>query len=413
MSQSPLRRLLFPFILVIATVLLRKHILLLEPDYQKLLAGLPYVMLGLAMALCVYFNRARTFTAALVFLVIYYLTLKELQMSLTEVRTLFIYTALSVSVPVTFLLLMLLPERGLRNRYGMLMIAIVPLQVLLAMVLYRSYPEATLFTAINTWLPIHPFPQSILSIPASVSFALIVLAALFMLLKHDSEYHAALVVLLVTGFMTLARFDLPRISVLMCSVAGMSLIISLLRSSYEMAYRDELTGIPGRRALNERLKGLGRHYVIAMLDVDHFKKFNDTYGHDAGDDVLKMVAKQIAAVQGGGIAYRYGGEEFSIVFPGRGIEECKPYLEDVRRSVEGYRVLLRNQKQRPQSWKLAQERRGRRNRTRDGKNVSVTISIGVAAPKNRQSRVDEVFKSADAALYKAKQNGRNCMATSR
>ena len=58
-----------------------------------------------------------------------------------------------------------------------------------------------------------------------------------------------------------------------------------------MAFRDELTGLPGRRALNERLQRLPRQYVLAMTDVDHFKKFNDTHGHDVGDEVLKLVAQ--------------------------------------------------------------------------------------------------------------------------
>jgi len=405
-----MRRLLFPFILIIAAVLLRKAALDIEPVYQRLLEGLPYVVLSLAGALCVYFNRARAFTAALTFLTVYYLIQTNLQTFIADATTLYLYTALSVLLPATLMFLMFLPERGLRNQYGMLMISIVPLQIVLAVILYRSWPEAVWTAAINTWLPAHPFAQYMLSVPASMGFAVAVLAGLFMLRRRDSEYDAALVVLLVTGFITLARFDLPRLSLAMFSAAGISLIVSLLRSSHEMAYRDELTGLLGRRAFNERLKGLGRRYVIAMLDVDHFKTFNDTYGHDIGDDVLKMVAQKIATVQGGGIAYRYGGEEFSIVFPGKDLKDCKPYLEDVRRAVESYRMLVRNRKQRPKTGKAAEERRGRRTRQRDSKTVFVTISIGVSAPKNRQITVDEVLKAADAALYKAKQNGRNCLA---
>ena len=60
--------------------------------------------------------------------------------------------------------------------------------------------------------------------------------------------------------------------------------------AYQMAFRDELTGLPGRRALNERMQRLGRNYVLAMSDVDHFKRFNDTHGHDVGDQVLRLVA---------------------------------------------------------------------------------------------------------------------------
>ena len=86
------------------------------------------------------------------------------------------------------------------------------------------------------------------------------------------------------------------------------------RSAYELAYRYQLTGLKGRRAMDEHLQALGRHYAIAMIDIVHFKRFNDTHGHEIGDEVLKMVALEIDQVGGGGSAYRYGGgEEFSVL----------------------------------------------------------------------------------------------------
>src|SRR3989449_8589709 len=78
-----------------------------------------------------------------------------------------------------------------------------------------------------------------------------------------------------------------------------------------------------------------------MVDVDHFKRFNDTYGHDAGDHVLRLVAARLAVAPGGGTAYRYGGEEFALVFPGKGQDECLPHLEELREIVETNRFTLR------------------------------------------------------------------------
>jgi diguanylate cyclase (GGDEF)-like protein len=184
------------------------------------------------------------------------------------------------------------------------------------------------------------------------------------------------------------------------------LAVCLVRSSHELAYYDQLTGILGRRALDERLEALGRNYAIAMLDVDHFKQFNDTYGHETGDDVLKMVAAQIARVGGGGTAYRYGGEEFSIIFPGRTVRESLPFLEDVRKNVQDYQLVLRDQKHRNVPKKVAEERRGRRRAPRS-ETVSVTISIGVAEADRRHTTPQEVIEAADKALYRAKQKGRN------
>ena len=180
------------------------------------------------------------------------------------------------------------------------------------------------------------------------------------------------------------------------------MIISILRNSYNMAFMDDLTGLLGRRALNDRLKGLGKYYVIAMVDIDHFKKFNDTYGHDIGDDVLKMVDKKIDEVGGSGTAYRYGGEEFCIVFPGKTADNCIPFLEQIRKSVENHTMVVRNVKKRDASEQTGRDWRGRRASSRDEKTVSVTISIGVAERDNKLTRTDDVLKAADSALYIAK-----------
>jgi len=180
---------------------------------------------------------------------------------------------------------------------------------------------------------------------------------------------------------------------------------AVAHEAYQMAFRDELTGLPGRRALNERMQRLGRNYVLAMTDVDHFKKFNDTHGHDVGDQVLRLVASKLAKVSGGGRAYRYGGEEFAVVFAGKSLEECMPHLEVIREVIANYHIQLRNQDNRPQD-----DQQGRQRRAGSGvSSVSVTVSIGVAERQPEQRTPEEVLKSADQALYAAKGAGRNCV----
>src|SRR6266571_3126428 len=93
---------------------------------------------------------------------------------------------------------------------------------------------------------------------------------------------------------------MPDASLAFIAAAAVTLTLSILQDTYNMAFRDDLTGLQSRRALNEQLMGLGRQYVVAMVDVDHFKRFNDTFGHDVGDQVLKMVATKIQGVMGGG-----------------------------------------------------------------------------------------------------------------
>jgi diguanylate cyclase (GGDEF)-like protein len=167
-----------------------------------------------------------------------------------------------------------------------------------------------------------------------------------------------------------------------------------------MAYRDGLTELPGRRALNEALPRLSGQFTVAMIDVDHFKQFNDRWGHDAGDHVLRMVAARLAAVAGGGKAYRYGGEEFAVLFGGKTAEECLPHLEELRETIESSRFTLRR-RFRPRKKPTAPK--GRKTREQ----VVITVSIGVAEKNSRQSSPDQVVNAADKALYRAKEAGRN------
>ena len=176
-------------------------------------------------------------------------------------------------------------------------------------------------------------------------------------------------------------------------------LLVVIVDSYFLAYRDDLTGLPSRRALNQLALSLGRKYTVAMLDIDHFKKFNDTYGHDIGDQVLKLVASKIGDVKGGGKAFRYGGEEFTVVFPRKDIKQVLEALETVRQTIADYAVTIRNP--------ARSNRQDRKATVRAGtKQVRVTISIGVASREGKQL-FSETLKVADQALYRAKNKGRN------
>jgi len=137
-----------------------------------------------------------------------------------------------------------------------------------------------------------------------------------------------------------------------------------------------------------------------MVDVDHFKRFNDTFGHDVGDEVLRMVATKLAAVERGGRAYRYGGEEFSILFPGLTAAEAIPALDAVREVVADTHFTVRK--------RLRPRKKPNPVPARAGSRQSlITVSIGVAEPSGRLKTPDQVLLAADRALYQAKEQGRN------
>ena len=184
--------------------------------------------------------------------------------------------------------------------------------------------------------------------------------------------------------------------------AGLILVITTVEASFSMAYLDELTALPGRRSLNEALLNLGKKYTIAMIDVDHFKKFNDTFGHKTGDQVLKMIASRLGKISGGAKTFRYGGEEFTAIFAGKTVQEAIPYIEDFREAIGSTPFSIRDCKQRRK-----QKNDRRRKNSANRKQVKVTVSIGLASPGSKKTDPDKVIKAADKKLYTAKKGGRN------
>ncbi|AZD63403.1 GGDEF domain protein [Pseudomonas chlororaphis subsp. aurantiaca] len=271
-----------------------------------------------------------------------------------------------------------------------------------ALGLEQSYPQALLaWLAEIRWPALHGAWMSLIQLSYPVFLAAFLLLAI-QYWRNPRPLHAAQLVGLLGLFWMLPKtFILPFTLNIMCSQVMLMIAAAVAHEAYQMAFRDELTGLPGRRALNERMQRLGRNYVLAMSDVDHFKKFNDTHGHDVGDQVLRLVASKLSKVSGGGRAYRYGGEEFAVVFAGKTLEECMPHLEVIRETIANYNIQLRNQENRPQDDQQGRQRRG----AAAASSVSVTVSIGVAERQMEHRSPEEVLKSADQALYSAKGRG--------
>ena len=162
------------------------------------------------------------------------------------------------------------------------------------------------------------------------------------------------------------------------------------------AFTDTLTEVGNRRAFNQRIDELldevyedsQRFFCLLLIDIDHFKQFNDTYGHSVGDRVLKYVATMMqGCVRGDDKLCRYGGEEFAVLLPMTTLDDAETVANHIREKV-GANKLVDN---------------------KSGKDVGyVTISIGVAISTQRDD-ADSLCERADKALYQAKQAGRNCV----
>jgi len=229
-----------------------------------------------------------------------------------------------------------------------------------------------------------------------------------------------------TVFLWLQFAPVGKMSDAYIATAALILGASLIETSYVLAYHDELTGIRGRRAFNESLLSLDQQYAIAIVDIDHFKKFNDTYGHDVGDQVLCMVASRLTKVRGDGQAFRCGGEEFAIVFRNTSAKDAFDHLDALRQTIEKSTFQVRGAERRAEriADRNSDRRAGESDRRKSAKKktasatsnqspdrlsdrLSVTVSIGVAEPSTRYRQPEQVIQSADQALYRAKHKGRN------
>lgn len=314
-----------------------------------------------------------------------------------------IVRAVAMLLPVTLAVLAFLDERGVftivwLQRLGLLA---VPAAVVVGVWLLSAvYPDATAHAFDVAFLPARAFAWLRLGQPAAV-VALAGVAALVVraVWRPDFESRGFLWAA-VAGVIAMRAGPAGGRATLYLANAGLVLVVATVETAFAMAYRDELTGLPARRALEDALRQVEGTYTVAMVDVDHFKVFNDTYGHDTGDQVLRMVAGCVGRVRGGGRAFRYGGEEFAVLFPGKTADECTPHLETLRESVARSVFTIRGPK-RP-----LRKPKSPRARVATRRQAAVTVSIG-AAHSRGSAASENVVKAADRALYRAKKGGRN------
>jgi diguanylate cyclase (GGDEF)-like protein len=381
--------------------------LVLGPPLPPSLSGLrtygPYLLFAAGAALAAGFGRGRALLALVVLIAAYACQQAWLQQGPVGPQARAVYVALLVFVPLDLALLAWLPERGVFNRHGALRAAALAAQAAFtawaagpagAGVVAAAYEPLLAAAGLGaTRMPHLGIAAIGAGLLAAVAACLVLRSAL------AAAFAGAIAAFAVAAHVVSAN---ATFSVFLSAALAM-VAVGVLQDAFRMAFRDELTGLPGRRALNERLAALPRRYAVAMLDVDHFKKFNDEHGHDVGDQVLKMVATRIRRVGGGGLAFRYGGEEFTVVFPGKSVQDALPHLEALREAVAGHALALRA-KDRPRQAASGRRRRGSRGAAGA---VSVTVSIGVAERDQRRPTPQAVLEAADKALYRAKRGGRN------
>ena len=387
------------------------------------LAGGLFVLHSL---IAVHLHQTTAFLAGLELAYATLLLLRGHAAPLLGMRLQTIVRLLAVSIPATLILVYVLGQgRPLGGRAALCSALIVALPLLAALAL-RWFPGPAT-AALELRL-------AALSLPSALpQLGLVALSALMLLLavrRNRNLYDLCLAAVLLPRYLLLgqavsgAQRGFPARAALAAVLCLLTLLYGLYRLFWQRAFLDELTGIGNRRSFEDALRALPRRFTLAMIDIDHFKAVNDTYGHAEGDNVLRWVAAQIRRAFGAA-AFRYGGEEFAVLLPEIDAEAAREKLEELRRGVAEARFVVRR----------GPDRRGRRKRRSSGTDrratgldrrrtphsscggrprastgsprLQVTVSIGQSAAAGGSERPQEVLLRADEALYKAKRGGRN------
>ena len=344
------------------------------------------LLTGIALLLALGFRRNRAFMI-LAILFCATLGLAGVGSALLQERGI---EAFRMFAPCLLLAAAAMPERRLLAKRNLLLLSLLALGILLTL----SAP-AHVWPGLRDAFPLGWLPWRSGSVAAAIVFgAALVCVLRWAVLRAPMEVALALMLLLAA----IALLPVTRrggASELL-AITGVIAVAAILFASYRMAFVDGLAGLPNRRALDEELARLSGDFALAMVDVDHFKKFNDQHGHAAGDRALKAVADQLRATRDAS-AFRYGGEEFCLLFTGVRVARASAACEDLRARIAAMRVPIRTS-----AGKNAQIAK-----RKDPGSVKVTVSIGLAERTDDLRSPGEVLKAADKALYAAKAKGRN------
>ncbi|MBD3242856.1 MAG: diguanylate cyclase [Chitinivibrionales bacterium] len=379
------------------------------PDSEHifwLLGKLPYLLLPLVAFLGWRLNQTRISFVALLWLAGYLLVRVTWQAGFPGLTGLAASAALATALPLATTGILLLPESRIMSGIGAVraLVFIVPP---LAMVLVTA-AGIDAITDYMYWAP--AAAASWWQVPLA-GLLLAIGSAVVLWLYSDKAIHyfatttscAYLPLYLALNATMLAAANQTTTNAPALGMTALSLLFgyALYRTYWENAYIDELTGILNRRALNERMYRLGRHYSVAMVDVDYFKAFNDTYGHAQGDTVLKFIGCSLERSFPGN-AYRYGGEEFCVVFDGAPLRTAARRIEALRQLVNSKDFYIRMPDQVREHTTVGD----RGSQVGSSIRVHISFSAGVAYRDVPDETPEDVIEMADKALYGAKRNGR-------
>jgi diguanylate cyclase (GGDEF)-like protein len=318
--------------------------------------------------------------------------------------------AASVYLPMFSVFLSVTPESPPISRVGafrmLLALSFLPVCILVYAIVSLAEPpnglETVIFHEVASWLPV-PLP-GFLACTGAIAY----LAMGSHETPERSHWFTAFLAVACAALMFRSSLwsGAAQPGMLVWTTLGALLVLvgATLDAGWRHANMDELTQLPTRRPLHNHMLRLEAPFVIAVVDVDHFKSVNDRFGHATGDQVLRFIAARLRETQAPGAeSYRYGGEEFVVVLPQHDPSTALPVLEDLRRRIADRPFVLRGADRSP----TGRATEPPTAESLKGRSVQITVSIGFASAGGSIETPADVLIAADNALYQAKQEGRN------
>lgn len=363
---------------------------------------LPYFILLLGLYVGWKFSRSRLIFVLLI-LTMADRTLQTLTFQFTAGVNvdLIVFNIISFILPLNILIIAFLRERGIFTAPGLWRLGLICVQPFILYTLVKFRYLSFFFFLNWEFLKSNWFKQA--DIP-QLSMLIFIVTAIFLIVnyilrKDMIESGLFWVLLCVFGALVEKGSAAPASAYL--STGGLILILSSLKYSHKVASRDELTGLPTRRSMSDIFLKLPARYSIAIVDIDNLKNYNDEYGHETGDQILRMVSSRAREFAGRGKTFRYGGEEFCIILPEKSANETRVLMEQLRRKIAGRFFVVRSRK-RPLSKPKVLDHAPRSN-----EKIKITVSIGIAERNENLREPEDVIKAAEEALQLAKKNGRD------
>ncbi|MFW5781687.1 MAG: diguanylate cyclase [Candidatus Muiribacteriaceae bacterium] len=355
---------------------------------KTMIEYIPVFLMLAGIFMAAHFNRTRVVFLNLILIPAYLIYLRA---GLTQ-QDMFL---LLIFIILNYIFMRIFSEKGIFTIHGSIRILFIIFEIAVFIFIRSEYGN---YLKKNIEMLPALTPEQIYVIISVVMTALLASVILFGRKSYQPFFSKATSISLIIITGSISYIMLNRISwglrqfiyTSIFSFQALIMMSAIYLSTWNRVFTDELTGLLNRRALDESLPKLGKIYSVTMMDIDHFKDFNDTYGHQAGDDVLVHVAGILQSTTFGK-KYRYGGEEFSVISPGKISDQVFEHVDEFRAKLAKSPLRLRRAKKKSQI----------------GKKVTVTASLGIASATEFMTDPVDVIKAADGALYRAKKNGRN------